>query len=116
MQVATKANVRTAAAAQHGMSQALRIAFSGGAVMGMCVSGLGMLGLGIFFLAFGQNIEHVTGFKPGASSIALFARVGGIYTKRPTSGQTWSAKSKPGFLKTIPATLRKDADNVRRTM
>ena len=67
MQVATKANVRAAAAAQHGISPALRIAFSGGSVMGMCVVSLGMLGLGSFYLLFNQNVDYITGFSLGAS-------------------------------------------------
>ncbi|MBR3640891.1 MAG: sodium/proton-translocating pyrophosphatase, partial [Oscillibacter sp.] len=82
MNVATKANVRTAnAARESGMNKALGIAFSGGSVMGMCVVGLGLLGASLIYI-FMDNAEILTGFSLGASSIALFARVGGgIYTK-----------------------------------
>ena len=82
MKVATKANVRTAnAARESGMTKALNVAFSGGAVMGMCVVGLGLLGVGLAYIIF-EDPSIVTGFGLGASSIALFARVGGgIYTK-----------------------------------
>ena len=76
MKVATKANVRTAnSAMEEGMNKALNVAFSGGAVMGMCVVGLGLLGVGILYIIF-PDPEIVTGFGLGASSIALFARVG----------------------------------------
>ena len=82
MMVATRANTRTAnAAAKSGKNKALQIAFSGGAVMGMSVVGLGILGIGILYMIF-KDPNIVTGFGFGASSIALFARVGGgIYTK-----------------------------------
>ena len=82
MTVATRANVRTAnAAKESGMNKALSIAFSGGAVMGMCVAGLGVLGVSVIYLMT-KNVEVLSGFSLGASSIALFARVGGgIYTK-----------------------------------
>lgn len=77
MTVATKANVRTAnAAKESGMNKALSIAFSGGAVMGMCVAGLGVLGVSAIYLITG-NVEVLSGFSLGASSIALFACVGG---------------------------------------
>ena len=81
MNVATKANVRTAAAAKDsGMNKALSIAFSGGAVMGMCVVGLGLLGCGVVWLVTGDT-NVLSGFSLGASSFALVARVGGgIYT------------------------------------
>ena len=87
MNVATKANVRTAAAAKaSGMNKALGIAFSGGSVMGMCVVGLGLLGCAGIYAVTG-NVEILTGFSLGASSIALFARVGGgIYTKAADVG------------------------------
>ncbi|MBQ9248730.1 MAG: sodium/proton-translocating pyrophosphatase, partial [Oscillospiraceae bacterium] len=82
MRVATKANVRTAnAALESGMNRALSIAFSGGSVMGMCVVGLGLLGCSLIYIITG-NYNILFGFSLGASSIALFARVGGgIYTK-----------------------------------
>ena len=87
MNVATKANVRTAAAAKDsGMNAALAIAFSGGAVMGMCVVGLGLLGVGVVYWLTG-DANVLSGFSLGASSIALFARVGGgIYTKAADVG------------------------------
>ena len=82
MTVAINANVRTANAARTGgMNKALSIAFSGGAVMGMCVVGLGLLGVGAIYVLTG-NADILFGFSLGASSIALFGRVGGgIYTK-----------------------------------
>ncbi len=77
MKVATKANVRTAnSAMESGMNKALNIAFSGGAVMGMSVVGLGIFGVSILYIAF-EDPAIITGFGLGASSIALFARVGG---------------------------------------
>ncbi|MBQ9506820.1 MAG: sodium/proton-translocating pyrophosphatase, partial [Clostridia bacterium] len=87
MFVATKANVRTANAARTGgMNKALSIAFSGGSVMGMCVVGLGLLGCSVIYMVT-DNTEILTGFSLGASSIALFARVGGgIYTKAADVG------------------------------
>ena len=113
MQVATKANVRTAAAAQHGISPALRIAFSGGSVMGMCVVGLGMLGLGSFYLLFNQNVDYITGFSLGASSIALFARVGGgIYTKAADVGADLVGKVEAGIPEDDPRNPAVIADNV----
>ena len=95
MKVATKANVRTANAARTGLAEGLKIAFAGGSVMGMGVVGLGVLGLGGLFLAYNGHfdgdvnkvINVITGFSFGASSIALFARVGGgIYTKAADVG------------------------------
>jgi len=113
MQVATKANVRTAAAARFGMSEALKIAFSGGAVMGMSVAGLGMLGLGTFFILFGQSVEHIAGFSLGASSIALFARVGGgIYTKAADVGADLVGKVEAGIPEDDPRNPAVIADNV----
>ena len=87
MNVATKANVRTAAAAKDsGMNKALSIAFSGGAVMGMCVVGFGLFGAGVVYILT-KNPDVLSGFSLGASSIALFARVGGgIYTKAADVG------------------------------
>ena len=87
MQVATNANVRTANAAREGgLNDALSIAFSGGLVMGLTVVGLGLLGVGFFYNTYGDP-SIITGFGLGASSIALFARVGGgIYTKAADVG------------------------------
>ena len=98
MNVATKANVRTAAAAKDsGMNKALSIAFSGGAVMGMCVVGLGLLGCGSVYLITG-DANALSGFSLGASSIALFARVGGgIYTKAADVGADLVGKVETGI-------------------
>ena len=94
MRIAVKANVRTAEAAKNGIKEALSVAFSGGTVMGLCVVGLGILGLGFFSIIFDLNAEYITGFGLGASSIALFARVGGgIYTKAADVGADLSWKS-----------------------
>ena len=90
MKVATLGNVRTAnAARESGMNKALKIAFRSGAVMGLCVSGLGLFGLGVVLCALdlATVVECVTGFGLGASSMALFGRVGGgIYTKAADVG------------------------------
>lgn len=112
MIVATKANVRTAAAAQHGMPQALKIAFSGGAVMGLCVVGLGIAGVALAYAAFG-DVDIVTGFGLGASSIALFARVGGgIYTKAADVGADLVGKVEAGIPEDDPRNPATIADNV----
>ncbi len=112
MKVATKANVRTANAAQSGMNKALDIAFSGGAVMGLSVVGLGMLGVGVLWMIFGDpNI--VNGFALGASSIALFARVGGgIYTKAADVGADLVGKVEAGIPEDDPRNPAVVADNV----
>ncbi|MBR5538013.1 MAG: sodium/proton-translocating pyrophosphatase, partial [Clostridia bacterium] len=87
MMSATRANVRTAQKAKEGMSAALNVAFSGGAVLGLCVVGLGALGVAILYIIFNGDNSILTGFSLGASSIALFARVGGgIYTKAADVG------------------------------
>ncbi|MBC2398716.1 sodium-translocating pyrophosphatase [Clostridium tetanomorphum] len=113
MNVATKANVRTAEAARQSQSKALKIAFSGGAVMGMSVVGLGILGLGIMYYVFGGNISFVTGFGLGASSIALFARVGGgIYTKAADVGADLVGKVEAGIPEDDPRNPAVIADNV----
>ena len=97
MQVATRANVRTANAAKTSQNKALEIAFSGGGVTGMSVVGLGLLGIGIFYLIF-KDPNIITGFSFGASSIALFARVGGgIYTKAADVGADLVGKVEAGI-------------------
>lgn len=113
MTVATKANVRTAEAARHGMSEALKIAFSGGAVMGLGVVGLGIAGVAIAYFVFDRNIDIVTGFGLGASSIALFARVGGgIYTKAADVGADLVGKVEAGIPEDDPRNPATIADNV----
>ena len=113
MNVATKANVRTAEAARHGMSEALKIAFSGGAVMGLGVVGLGIAGLSVAYFVFDRNIDIVTGFGLGASSIALFARVGGgIYTKAADVGADLVGKVEAGIPEDDPRNPAVIADNV----
>lgn len=112
MSVATKANVRTAEAARHGMPEALKIAFSGGAVMGLGVVGLGIIGVAAAYMIFG-NIDIVTGFGLGASSIALFARVGGgIYTKAADVGADLVGKVEAGIPEDDPRNPATIADNV----
>jgi len=113
MNVATKANVRTAQSARKGQGEALKIAFSGGAVMGLSVVGLGVLGLGIFCLIFNDNTDFITGFGLGASSIALFARVGGgIYTKAADVGADLVGKVEAGIPEDDPRNPAVIADNV----
>jgi len=112
MRVATKANVRTANAAQHGLNKALDIAFAGGAVMGLCVVGLGMVGVGIMYWIF-KDPNIVNGFALGASSIALFARVGGgIYTKAADVGADLVGKVEAGIPEDDPRNPAVIADNV----
>ena len=120
MKVATKANVRTAHAARTGLASALNVAFRGGSVMGMGVVGLGVLGLsGLFFFYHGQGweitkvITVLTGFSFGASSIALFARVGGgIYTKAADVGADLVGKVEAGIPEDHPLNPATIADNV----
>lgn len=113
MAVATKANVRTAnAARQSGMNKALSVAFSGGAVMGMCVAGLGALGVSIVYIIT-KNVDVLSGFSLGASSIALFARVGGgIYTKAADVGADLVGKVEAGIPEDDPRNPAVIADNV----
>jgi K(+)-stimulated pyrophosphate-energized sodium pump len=125
MKVATKANVRTTNAARTGLGKALEIAFAGGSVMGLAVVGLGVLGLGVLLVIysdlFGMNAAHdlnrvltvITGFSFGASSIALFARVGGgIYTKAADVGADLVGKVEAGIPEDHPLNPATIADNV----
>lgn len=121
MNVATKANVRTAnAAKEKGMNKALSIAFSGGAVMGLCVVGFGVLGFSVILLIVmntsgftEEAVSILTGFSLGASSIALFARVGGgIYTKAADVGADLVGKVEAGIPEDDPRNPAVIADNV----
>lgn len=118
MNVATRANVRTAHGARTSLNKALSVAFSGGAVMGMAVVGLGLLGLGVMFFIFGDpedlnSFKVINGFALGASSIALFARVGGgIYTKAADVGADLVGKVEAGIPEDDPRNPAVIADNV----
>ena len=131
MSVATKANVRTAQAARTSLGDALNVAFSGGLVMGLCVVGLGVLGLGLLYVAYDlawtnhggtpdqwldgtkKVLSTLSGFSLGASSIALFARVGGgIYTKAADVGADLAGKVYAGIPEDDPRNPAVIADNV----
>jgi K(+)-stimulated pyrophosphate-energized sodium pump len=130
MKVATKANTRTAAAARKSLNDALQVAFSGGAVMGLTVVGLGLLGLGVLFIIYAKvygtvysatdaasplniTLNILSGFSLGASSIALFARVGGgIYTKAADVGADLVGKVEAGIPEDHPLNPATIADNV----
>lgn len=113
MRIAVKSNVRTAQAAKSGIKEALKVAFSGGTVMGLCVVGLGLFGLGVVAMVFDLNTEYITGFGLGASSIALFARVGGgIYTKAADVGADLVGKVEAGIPEDDPRNPAVIADNV----
>ena len=112
MSVAVRANVRTAAAAMRGLNPALRIAFSSGTVMGLTVVGIGLLGVTILYMVF-KDISVVAGFGFGASSIALFARVGGgIFTKAADVGTDLVGKIEAGIPEDDPRNPGVIADNV----
>lgn len=117
MYAATRANVRTAVAAHtKGASAALSIAFFGGSIMGLCVASLGLLGLGILYLIFGgdpETVRVINGFGIGASSVALFSRVGGgIYTKSADVGADLVGKLEAGIPEDDPRNPGVIADNV----
>jgi len=114
MRTATTANVRTTAAARTGIFPALKIAFRGGAVMGLTVVGLGVFGIGVLLIILGfENSEIITGFGLGASSIALFDRVGGgIYTKAADIGADIAGKIELGIPEDDPRNPASVADNV----
>ncbi|MBN1573157.1 MAG: sodium-translocating pyrophosphatase [Deltaproteobacteria bacterium] len=116
MKAATRANVRTSqAAATSGLEKALTISFMGGVVMGLSVASLGLVGVGIFFIVFGdlETAQYINGFAMGASSIALFARVGGgIYTKSADVGADLVGKVEAGIPEDDPRNPGVIADNV----
>jgi len=113
MKIATKANGRTTHAAQDSLNNALGVAFSGGSVMGMFVVGLGLLGVTIFYMIFGEDVQLIQGFAFGASSIALFGRVGGgIYTKAADVGADLVGKIEAGIPEDDPRNPAVIADNV----
>lgn len=119
MQSATKANVRTAQAAREGgvggTAKALMVSYNGGAVMGLAVASLGLIGVGVLYHFFGDvvNVKYINGFAMGASSIALFSRVGGgIYTKAADVGSDLVGKIEAGIPEDDPRNPGVIADNV----
>ena len=117
MKAATRANVRTTEAARaHGQAKALEISFNGGAVMGLAVASLGLVGVGVAYIFFGgdtDTVKYINGFAMGASSIALFARVGGgIYTKAADVGADLVGKIEAGIPEDDPRNPGVIADNV----
>ncbi len=113
MYVAVRANVRTTAAAQRSLDEGLRVAFTSGSVMGMAVVSFSLLGMTLLYLLFDGNIQYVTGFGFGASSIALFARVGGgIYTKAADVGADLVGKVEFSIPEDDPRNPAVIADNV----
>ena len=117
MKAATRANVRTTEAARaSGQAKALEVSFNGGAVMGLAVASLGLVGVGVAFIFFGGDPEtsrYINGFAMGASSIALFARVGGgIYTKAADVGADLVGKVEAGIPEDDPRNPGVIADNV----
>ena len=117
MRAATTANTRTAmAASSQGAGEALQVAYNGGAVMGLCVGGLGLLGISVMYLLWGHGldtVQYISGFGMGASSIALFARVGGgIYTKAADVGADLVGKVEAGIPEDDPRNPGVIADNV----
>ena len=112
MNVAVRANVRTAASAMRGLNPALRVAFSSGSVMGITVVGIGLLGVTVLYVIF-QDVTVIAGFGFGASSIALFARVGGgIFTKAADVGSDLVGKVEAGIPEDDPRNPGVIADNV----
>ena len=117
MKAATRANVRTCEAAREsGQAEALMVSFNGGAVMGLAVASLGLVGVGVAFMAYGGDpttVQYINGFAMGASSIALFARVGGgIYTKAADVGADLVGKVEAGIPEDDPRNPGVIADNV----
>ncbi|PLY01071.1 MAG: sodium-translocating pyrophosphatase [Desulfuromonas sp.] len=117
MKAATRANVRTTEAARlHGQAKALEVSFNGGAVMGLAVASLGLVGVGVAYIFFGgdmNTVKYINGFAMGASSIALFARVGGgIYTKAADVGADLVGKVEAGIPEDDPRNPGVIADNV----
>ncbi|HEY5673733.1 MAG TPA: sodium-translocating pyrophosphatase [Malonomonas sp.] len=117
MKAATRANVRTCEAARaHGQAAALEVSYNGGAVMGMAVASLGLVGVGVAYIYFGgspETAKYINGFAMGASSIALFARVGGgIYTKAADVGSDLVGKVEAGIPEDDPRNPGVIADNV----